>query len=288
MVGIYKITNPKGKVYIGQSIDIERREKEYSKMRCKRQKHLYYSFEKYGWEAHRFEILEECTLDELDEKEQYWGEFFNVLEEGLNHRLGKGRGSVSEETKKKIGKTNSRPKPKGFGDKISKLTKGKKRSEETKLKQSKALKGREGVNKGMSWKWDVSEYNILQYDLDGNFIKRWRTITEASEETKIKGISECVRGATKTSGGFIWRKYSNNFPLLLSQEEINKIKSRKKKDGSSHFKPVQAFNEDGELIGEYPSVTSASIAHGVFTANIVRAMKSGRKYKGIIWKYKTQ
>ena len=29
MIGIYKITSPSGKVYIGQSIDIERRWKKY-------------------------------------------------------------------------------------------------------------------------------------------------------------------------------------------------------------------------------------------------------------------
>ena len=44
MIGIYKITNPKGKVYIGQSIDINRRFNEYQKMLCSQSKKLYYSF----------------------------------------------------------------------------------------------------------------------------------------------------------------------------------------------------------------------------------------------------
>ncbi len=32
MIGIYKITNPEGKIYIGQSIDIDRRFKEYKRL----------------------------------------------------------------------------------------------------------------------------------------------------------------------------------------------------------------------------------------------------------------
>ena len=35
MIGIYKITNPSGKIYIGQSINIENRKKIYSKSICK-------------------------------------------------------------------------------------------------------------------------------------------------------------------------------------------------------------------------------------------------------------
>ena len=37
MIGIYKITNPKGKIYIGQSINIENRFKVYKRYNCKGQ-----------------------------------------------------------------------------------------------------------------------------------------------------------------------------------------------------------------------------------------------------------
>ena len=42
-VGIYKIINPVGKVYIGQSLDIDKRIDYYKKMRCKDQPLLYNS-----------------------------------------------------------------------------------------------------------------------------------------------------------------------------------------------------------------------------------------------------
>jgi group I intron endonuclease len=50
MVGIYKITNPKGKIYIGQSVDIEKRKYYYQALHCKKQTMLYNSIKKYGWD----------------------------------------------------------------------------------------------------------------------------------------------------------------------------------------------------------------------------------------------
>ena len=46
--GIYKITNPKNKVYIGQSKDIIKRWYYYKTLHCKSQIKLYNSLLKYG------------------------------------------------------------------------------------------------------------------------------------------------------------------------------------------------------------------------------------------------
>ena len=56
MIGIYKITNPKGRVYIGQSLNINRRFATYKIEACKGQTRLYASFKKYGVEKHKFEM----------------------------------------------------------------------------------------------------------------------------------------------------------------------------------------------------------------------------------------
>lgn len=103
MIGIYKITNPKGKIYVGQSTNIKERFRKYNKLNSKRQIKLYNSFLKYGVENHKFEIIEECSENILGEREIYWGNHYDVLyDSGLNLRLGNGRGSCSEETKNKI------------------------------------------------------------------------------------------------------------------------------------------------------------------------------------------
>lgn len=119
MIGIYKITNPKGKIYIGQSIDIEKRFKQYLNLHTTKQIKLDRSLIKYGYENHIFEIIEECDEIHLNNKERYYQELFNCVENGLNCKYVQSNeksGKLSEETKEKI---------------ISSL-KGRKHSEKTK------------------------------------------------------------------------------------------------------------------------------------------------------------
>jgi len=97
MVGIYKITSPTGRVYIGQSTNIEGRWSGYHKLRAKGQVKLYNSLVKYGPENHKYEVLLECEEDSLNREERYYQELFNTLQDGLNCRLTK--------TQDKSGKT---------------------------------------------------------------------------------------------------------------------------------------------------------------------------------------
>ena len=49
---------------------------------------------------------------------------------------------------------------------------------------------------------------VLQYDLNGNFIKEWDSIKEAAYYLNIKyhnSITNCCGGRSKTAGGFIWK-----------------------------------------------------------------------------------
>lgn len=98
--GIYKITNPNGKVYIGQSHDINRRFKMYKRLECKGQKHLYSSLLKYGYDAHVFEILEQCPPEDMDNLEIKYISFYDSTnrEFGMNLQTGGTRGKDSEET----------------------------------------------------------------------------------------------------------------------------------------------------------------------------------------------
>jgi group I intron endonuclease len=160
MIGIYKITSPSKKIYIGQSIHIEERFKDYKYKICKQQSKLYSSLKKHGYDKHKFEILQECNLEQLNELEKYYIELFQCFNSkyGLNLREGGGaKGKMSDETKLKIkniktGKTQSKesnekrslalkgikrkPRTQEHTDKITCKIKGKKRSENTKQKMS--------------------------------------------------------------------------------------------------------------------------------------------------------
>jgi group I intron endonuclease len=184
-IGIYKITNPKGAVYIGESKDIYKRwNNEYMKLKCKGQRKLYNSFMYYGVENHTFEIIKECTIEEIPYYERHFQEYYNVLDEefGLNlkyTKVGEKKQVRSEESNKKQSETIKKKYAEGWvnpnkGKKRSEETlkkqienhpskkegyvppnKGKKKSEESRKKQSEAIKGKkhsEETRKKMSEK----------------------------------------------------------------------------------------------------------------------------------------
>lgn len=101
MIGIYKITNlVNDKVYIGQSNCIEKRiaqhKSPYEQQRFS-SKPLYQAFSKYGIDNFKFEVVEECQITELDEKEMYWISQCQSLtyQNGYNVRSG-GEGNAGE------------------------------------------------------------------------------------------------------------------------------------------------------------------------------------------------
>lgn len=63
MIGIYKITSPTGKIYIGQTINIVKRRSKYKNLQCKSQPKLYASLFKYGWASHEFSVLHPLPID---------------------------------------------------------------------------------------------------------------------------------------------------------------------------------------------------------------------------------
>ena len=186
MIGIYKIISPKGRIYVGQSVNIEDRWLQYKSLKnCTNQPRLYNSFIKYGVNNHKFEVLKECSTKDLNENERYWQEKYNVLKEGLNCKFTQTKdrsGCLSAETRKKLSISH----------------KGKKRSpmsEETKKKISLAKKGKPATNKRV----------ILQIDLKGNIVREWGSITEAQNVTGFMGIATALTLRSKSSGSFLWK-----------------------------------------------------------------------------------
>ena len=158
MIGIYKIISPTGKIYIGQSINIEKRKKYYNQGNCKGQIRLHNSIVKHGWINHKFEIIEECLETELNDKERYYQDLFECISsKGLNCRLTKSSdrsGKFSEESRIKlsisikISLKNSNPErykyhknrtPEHLKN-LSIANSGKKASKESKLKMSLSQK----------------------------------------------------------------------------------------------------------------------------------------------------
>ena len=70
-------------------------------------------------------------------------------------------------------------------------------------------------NEVWNLEWCNNQYNqqyshnvkIVQYDLQGNFIKEWDSITEAETHLGIfdSGIVRCCQGKQKQCGGYVWK-----------------------------------------------------------------------------------
>lgn len=147
MIGIYKITNPNGKVYIGQSVNLNKRKSHYKNLECVKQIRIYNSLLKYGWENHKFEILTLCYEEQLNEIERDFQDAYDVIgSNGMNCKLTKVEdrsGRLTQETKDKIIKANTgRKHSEETKLKMSIFRKGKIISQETRERLSKAFKGK--------------------------------------------------------------------------------------------------------------------------------------------------
>jgi len=102
--GIYKITSPTNKIYIGEATNLKNRCSHYlNPNNVKKQRAIYNSLIKYLPEAHKIEIIELCAKDLLLERERYWQEFYDSVNNGLNCFLTKTSNCkklYSDETKK--------------------------------------------------------------------------------------------------------------------------------------------------------------------------------------------
>jgi len=73
IVGIYKVTNLiNQKFYIGMSKNIFKRWKVHKNLKRKLKTYFDFALLKYGTENFKFEIIEECESENINEKEIYW------------------------------------------------------------------------------------------------------------------------------------------------------------------------------------------------------------------------
>lgn len=109
--GIYSIQHiASKKIYIGSTNNLYvRRRGHFSKLRrnCHDNEYLQNAYNKYGRKAFRFAVIEECNVEKLIEREQYWIDFYQAANSKLGYNIAPMAGgrAQSEETRAKISKT---------------------------------------------------------------------------------------------------------------------------------------------------------------------------------------
>lgn len=211
--GIYCIENlVNGKKYIGQSVNIDARWAKH-KSELNDNKHfndyLQKSWNKYGQDNFNFYVLEFCNIEQLDEREIYYINFYKTLNRDKGYNL------MSGGTFGRKYSIESR-------EKMSQSLKGHEVSFKTRIKISKNHADVNGENNGMygknhteEAKRKVSEANrgkvsarrnrnaVCCIELD----KTFEDATEASKELSLDsgGILKCCKGERKTCGGYHWK-----------------------------------------------------------------------------------
>ena len=229
MIGIYKITNPKGKVYIGQSIDVNKRVKDYNNPQAYQTgKKILNSILKYGIENHEIDIIEECNRENLNDREVFWIKEYNSVKEGLNIEEGGYYSNRSQEVKDKISKNRKGKNTRKITQYTPQLDFIKtwdsiNEAEEIYGKGIKSVLSRKTYTAGkFIWRYEgeVVDYSdlppkqhhnskpVIQYDLEGNIVKEWNSLmdVERAKGWNSANISEVLNRTNRTAFGFKWKR----------------------------------------------------------------------------------
>lgn len=233
---VYEHVNKKnGKRYIGiTSRDVSVRWKNgYGYSEATKIRH---AFDKYGWDNFEHNILYTNIDEKMAKKiEREYIKKYKTQDDESGYNITSGGDGIcgfvhSEETKKKISEQAKKrygDKNPNYGHKWSKEMKEHARkchikenlSEETirKMSESAIRNNRSGTLNPFYGKKHTKETKetiariknrrICMFDKEENFIKEYESIKEAAIDLNISsvGISNCCRGVTNSSGGYIWK-----------------------------------------------------------------------------------
>lgn len=208
--------------------------------------------------------------------------WYNIIYGGKGGGGMKGK-KFTEEHKKKLSESKKGDKNPNYGKKyteeeLEKLSKrmsgennpmygktldlspnyGRKHTEETKQKMREAALGEKNHNYGkpvsekqkekykkyLELHGNPNNKQVLQYSLDGDFIKKYDSAKQAYEETHINHshICGCCRGDLNSAGGYQWRycdKNDNDFPLKIEKyQRFKKEKEHTLKNGQAVIFPA--------------------------------------------------
>ena len=257
--GIYKIVNTiNNKIYIGSAVDIKHRiaiHKSHLKRGNHSNKHLQYSFNKYGEKVFNVDVLFTCSKEDLIRLEQYhinnYTPEYNIC-------------------------------------KIAGSTLGVKMSDENRQAQSNRMKGNQLYklvkNRYVSPKKHIAvkEKPIL-YQVDKNtfeILNKYNTIKECEKIHNFNRvvISSVLQGKCFTAHGFTW-SWSDKYNL-----EDLKLKRDK------YTRPlveVVVLDLNGNFIGEFKTIVNAAKQFNISASNITYCCQEQRnQLKGHIFLYK--
>lgn len=153
------------------------------------------------------------------------------------------------------------------------------RTKEHNQKISEAHKGKACSEKARNyWKYNnpskrgkenTQSKPLYQYDLEGNFIKKW----DCGSDAKRK-YGTMITIKRKTCYNFQW----------FTEYKGEQIKARKRREGGGHFKKIVLIDKDKNELLCFSIIKNASIELNVPVASIQHALKTGGSAYGYYFK----
>lgn len=271
MIGIYKITSPTGKIYVGQSLNIENRFNTYKLKHCKKQNKLYSSLEKHGIVNHVFEIIHvinEYNMEILDSLEREYIIKFDSFNNGLNLTTGGFTNSIhSEESKKKRSESQKgKLVSESTREKIRQSKLGRKHTEAHKIKNREARLGEKNHFYGKTHSDEVRKAN-----------SEWHKKNQQGENHPSYGLKRSEETKQKIREKHLGKKQS--------PEQIKKQSERMKGENNPMF-GSKRFGEQNPMFGKKQSeetklkISAKNLGRKVSDLSKIRmgAAQKGRKH----------
>lgn len=231
-----------------------------------RNTHFYNSIKKYGWDNFDHTIIAEgLTHQEALDMERYLITYYHTNHRDYGYNLdngGSGGGKMSDETKQKLRESHL----------------GRHHSNESKMRMSKAKSGKNNPNYGKKlpeWHKQAlmqgrmkSEYTqeqreklisargfrVLQYDLNGKFLNKFKSTGEASRNTGVDRscIKACCNKQRRYAGDYYWR-YEKDGYVEGDDLDLNDIPKK------GIQKTVYQYDLNGNFIQKHSGCTEASL-----------------------------
>lgn len=284
MAIIYKITNKiNSKVYIGETIRTlkvrwnEHKSESYTEGHGYSY-HLHCAIRKYGAENFLVEEIEKCPDDQRFIREHHYIMLFNSLEPNGYNYIAEGQGAIRIPSEVILEKWND-----GYSaTDIAKQLKTHMKVITSRLKShgisQEEIYQRQGEQTGKR-----CSFKVLQYTLDGKFIKEWESATSCeSDGYQQSAVSNVCNQKQISAYGYLWKYKQDERPIT---EWVERVKN--KKQAGKPKKVVLQYDLNMNLIAEYESAAAAARAMGKTSkSNLCRAARENKTAYGYLWKYK--
>ena len=289
--GIYKFENKiNHKIYIGQANNLLNRYKRHKNNinDLSHQEVFYRALRKYGWDNFDYEILEEFppeeyNQDNLNKLEIFYIQKYNSLNPN-GYNMTKGGHYSSEELKQPVKQYDLKG---NFIKEYESISEAARENNITITSIIACCLGKNTHGCGFQWRYSKDNilklqdiYNkcpmhntsILQYDIKGHFVKKYKDLEEIYQLTNFNktNICQALKHKINIAYNFQWRYENDNTPIENLDMTV-----------------LQIDKNSNEIIKEFINATIASKETGVHRGNIGDCLNGKRKTAGNYkWTYK--